>query len=72
MHSLVKKIDTDWHLFITQMEIKWTKWFAMTLYVIAYQTTELLFGMHTFNLNCFIDDSNYLFREIRCSSRLLL
>ena len=25
-----KKSIADWHLFITQMETKWTKWYAMT------------------------------------------
>ena len=28
----------------------------MTSHVIAYQSMELLFGMHTFNFNCFFDD----------------
>ena len=26
----------DWRLFISRMETKWTKWFAMTSHVIAY------------------------------------
>ena len=34
--SLVKKSIPDWHLFITQMETKWTKLYAMTSHVIAY------------------------------------
>ena len=35
--SLVKiKSIPDWHLFISRMETKWTKWYAMTLHVIAY------------------------------------
>ena len=38
------------------MEMKLTKWYAMTSHVIAYRTAELLFGMHTFNFNCFFDD----------------
>ena len=29
-----------WHLYITQMETKWTKWYAMTSHVIAYRSTE--------------------------------
>ena len=36
------------------METKWTKWYAMTSHVIAYRSTELLFGTHTFNFNCFL------------------
>ena len=51
---LVKKSIPDWHLFITQMETKWTKWYAMTSHVIAYGSLELLFGMHTFHFNCFL------------------
>ena len=52
--SLVKKKSIpDWHLFITQMERKWTKWYAMTSHVIAYRSLELLFGTHTFHFNCF-------------------
>ena len=43
----------------------------MTSHVIAYRSTELLFGMHTFNLNCFFDDLNCVFTQIRCLSRLL-
>ena len=62
--SLVKKISIpDWHLFITQMETKWTKWYAMTSHVIAYRSPELLFGTHTFHFNC-------IFTQIRCLSRV--
>ena len=72
MCSLVKKKSIpDWHLYITQMETKWTKWYAMTSHVIAYRSTELLFGTHTFNFNCFFDDFNCVFTQIRCLSRLL-
>ena len=71
MGSLVKKSIPDWHLFTTQMEMKWTKWYAMTSHLIAYRLTELLFGTHTFNFNCFFDDFNYVFTQIRCLSRLL-
>ena len=72
-HSRVnKKSIPDWHLFITQMEKKWTKWYAMTSHVIAYRLTELLFGTHTFNFNCFFDDFNCVFTQIRCLSRLLI
>ena len=67
-----KKSIPDWHLFITQMETKWTKWYAMTSHEIAYRSTELLFGMHTFNFNCFFEDFNSVFTQIRCLSRLLL
>ena len=49
-----KKSIPDWHLFITLMETKCTKWYAMTLYVIAYRSLELLFGTHTFHFNCFL------------------
>ena len=43
----------------------------MTSHVIAYRSPELLFGTHTFNFNCFFDDFNYVFMQIRCLSRLL-
>ena len=43
----------------------------MTSHVIAYRSSELLFGMHTFNFNCFFDDFNCVFTQIRCLSRLL-
>ena len=62
-----KKSIPDWHLYITQMETKWTEWYAMTLHVIAYRSTELLFGTHTFNFNCFFDDFNCVFMQIRCA-----
>ena len=54
------------------METKWTKWYAIASHVIAYRSTELLFGTHTFNFNCFFDDFNCVFTQIRCLSRLLL
>ena len=55
MRSLVKKKSIpDWHLHITQMETKWTKWYEMTSHVIAYRSTELLFGTHKVNFNCFL------------------
>ena len=44
----------------------------MTSHVIAYRSLELLFGTHTFNFNCFFDDSNCVFTQIRCLSRVLL
>ena len=44
----------------------------MTWHVIAYQSTELLFGTHTFNFNCFFDDFNCVFTQIRGLSRLLV
>ena len=50
LRSLVKKSIPDWHLFITQIETKWTKWYAMTLHLIAYRLLELLFGTHTFHI----------------------
>ena len=43
MRTLVKKSIPDLHLCITQMEKKLTKWYAMTLHVIAYRSKELLF-----------------------------
>ena len=70
--SLVKiKSIPDWHLFISRMETKWTKWYAMTSHVIAYRSLELLFGTHTFNFNCFFDDFYCVFTQIRCLSRVL-
>ena len=67
-----KKSIPDWHLFITQMETKCTKWYAMTFHVIAYRLLELLFGTHTFHFNCFFEDFNCVFTQIRCLSRVLL
>ena len=70
---LVKiKSIPDWHLFISRMEIKWTKWYAMTSHVIAYRSLELLFGTPTFHFNCSFDDFNCVFTQIRCLSRVLL
>ena len=66
-----KKSIPDWHLFITQMEMKWTKWYAMTSHVIAYRSLELLFCMHTFDFNCFFEDFNCVFTQIGCLSRVL-
>ena len=71
MRSLVKKLIPDWYLFITQIEMKWTKWYAMTSRVIAYRWLELLFGMHTFDFNSFFEDFNSVFTQIRCLSRVL-
>ena len=69
---LVKiKSIPDLHLFISRMETKWTKWYAMTSHVIAYRSLELLFGTHTFHFNCFFDDFNCVFTQIRCLSRVL-
>ena len=71
--SLVKiKSIPDWHLFISRMETKWTKWYAMTSHVIAYRSLELLFGTHTFHFNCFFEDFNCVFTQIRCLSRVLI
>ena len=67
-----KKSIPDWHLFITQMKTKWTKWYAMTSHVIAYRSSELLFGTHTFHFNCFFDDHNCVFTQICCLSRVLV
>ena len=53
------------------MEKKWTKWYAKTLHVIAYRSKEMLFGMHAFNYNCFLDYFNCVFTQIRCLSVLL-
>ena len=65
------KINTDWHLFISRMETKWTEWYAMTLHVIAYRSLELLFGTHTFHFNCIFEDFNCVFTQICCLSRVL-
>ena len=43
----------------------------MTSHVIAYQSLELLFGTHTFHFNCFLEDFNCVFTQIRCLSRVL-
>ena len=43
----------------------------MTSHVIAYQSLELLFGTHTFHFNCFFEDFNCVFTQIRCLSRVL-
>ena len=70
--SLVKiKSIPDWHLFISRMETKWTKWYAMASHVIAYRLLELLFSTHTFHFNCFFDDFNCVFMQIHCLSRVL-
>ena len=70
--SLVKiKSIPDWHLFISRMETKWTKWLSTTSHVIAYRSLELLFGTHTFHFNCFCEDFNCVFTQIRCLSRVL-
>ena len=72
VRSLVNiKSIPDWHLFISRMEKKWTKWYAMTSHVIAYRSLELLFGTHTFHFNCFFDDFYCVFTQIRCLSRML-
>ena len=71
--SLVKiKSIPDWHLFISRMEIKWTKWCAMTSHVIAYRSLELLFSTHTFHFTCFLEYFSCVFTQIRCLSRVLL
>ena len=44
----------------------------MTSHVIAYRSLELLFGTHTFHFNCFFEDFNCVFTQIRCLSRVLL
>ena len=55
--SLVKiKSIHDWHLFISRMETKTTKRYAMTSHEIAYRSLELLFGTYTFHFNCFFGD----------------
>ena len=67
-----KKISIpNWHLFITQIETKWTKWYAMTSHVIAFRSLELLFYTHTFHFNCFFEDFNCVFTQICCLSRVL-
>ena len=43
--------------------MRWTKWYTMTSHVIAYGSLELLFGMHTFNFNCFFEDFNAYLRK---------
>ena len=71
MFASKKKSIPDWHLFITQMEMKWTKWYAMTSHAIAYRSLELLLGTHTFDFNCFLEDFNCVFTQIRCLYRVL-
>ena len=71
MRSLVKKSIPNWHLFITQMETKLTKWYAMISHVIAYRPLELFFGTHTFHFNCFSEDFYCVFTQIRSLSRVL-
>ena len=62
MRSLVKiKSIPNWHLLISQMETKWTKWYAMTSHVIAYRSLELLFGTHTFHTPLEILDGQRMF-----------
>ena len=43
----------------------------MASHVIAYRLKKLLFGKHAFNFNCFLDDFNCVFTQIRCLSVLL-
>ena len=52
MHTS-KKTHTilDWHLCITQMEMKWKKWYAMTSHVHTGQ--GIVFGTHAFDLIAF-------------------
>ena len=54
--SYAKRESDDWHSCVTQMEMKWTKWYAMTAHVIAYQSAELLFGLLAFKFYYFLDD----------------
>ena len=73
MGSLVKiKSIPDWHFFISRMEKKWTKWYAMTSHEIAYRSLELLFSTHTFHFNRFFDDFYCVITQIRCLSRVLI
>ena len=44
----------------------------MTSHVIAYRSLELLFSKHTFHFNCFFEDFNCVFTQIRCLSRVLI
>ena len=66
-----QKSIPDWHLCITQMEKKWTKWYAMTAHVIAYRPKDLLFDTHAFNFYRFLDGFNCVFTQIRCLFVLL-
>ena len=43
----------------------------MTSHVIAYRLLELLLGTHTFHFNCFFEDFNCIFMQMRCLSRVL-
>ena len=72
MRSLVKKINTRLAFVYYTNGNEMDEWYAMTSHVIAYRSTELLFGTHTFNFNCFFGDFNCIFRQIRCLSRLLI
>ena len=38
----------------------------------SYRSLELLFGTHTFHFNCFFEDFDCVFTQIRCLSRVLL
>ena len=42
-----KKSISDWHLFTTQMETKWTKWYTMTSHEIAYRSLCYCFSVCT-------------------------
>ena len=56
MRSLVKKkINTRLAFVYYPNGNEMDQRYAMTLHVIAYRSTELLFGTHTFNFNCFFD-----------------
>ena len=35
------------------------------------RSLDLLFGKHTFHFNCFFEDFNCVFTQIRCLSRVL-
>ena len=59
------------HLCITQMEKKWTKWYAMTSHVIACRLKELLFGTHAFNYpHAFLKKRRGYCNRLRLSVRL--
>ena len=73
MHTSKKnQYPTGIYVFDTKMEKKWTKWYAMTLHVVAYRSSELLFRTHALNFDCFLDDFNCVFMQTRCLSVLLM
>ena len=68
VRSLVKKINTRLAFVYYPNGPNGT---TITSHVNANRMTELLFGTHTYNFNCFFNDFNCIFTQISCLSRLL-